>query len=268
MPRSELRAELTGLLRLLPVRDDDAAERPGQDRRRAGGLPPVVVPELAGRACRRARERRRRRARRARRRPPAIRATPSGRGSSSPATCSRPADARVRRRDDRRLRRAPRRPPVRRRRGDRRGSGPARRSAGRRRRSAEGLRHRGEHPAQLRDAASGGLPQGDAGDGARGAFRAPGRHLRRRPRRPPGARVRGARHRRGDRPFDRADEPPAHADRHGHHRRGRLGRRARDRGRRRRHRPRERGLLGHLARGLRLDPVADAPTRHRPPPWR
>ena len=76
------------------------------------------------------------------------------------------ADARVRRRDDRRLRRAPRRPPVRRRRGDGRRARPARRPARRRRRPAEGRRHRREHPAQLRDAPSGGLPQGDAGHGA------------------------------------------------------------------------------------------------------
>ena len=39
---------------------------------------------------------------------------------------------------------------------------------------------------------------------------------------------------------------------------GGSGRRARDRGRRRGDRARERGLLGDLARGLRLDPVADA----------
>ena len=79
--------------------------------------------------------------------------------------------------------------------------------------------------------------------------------------------VRGARHRRGDRPLDRADEPPAHADRGRHHRRGRLGRGAGHRGRRRGHRPRERGLLGHQPRGLCLDPVAHARTRRpaRPP---
>ena len=73
----------------------------------------------------------------------------------------------------------------------------------------------------------------------------------------PGPGVGGARHRRGDRPLDRADDPPADADRDRHHRRRRLGRGAGDRRRRRRHRARERGLLGDLARGLRLDPVAD-----------
>ena len=84
----------------------------------------------------------------------------------------------------------------------------------------------------------------------------------------PGAGVRGARHRRGDRPLDRSDEPAADADRHRHHRRGRLGRGARDRRRRRRHRPRERGLLGDQPRGLRLDPVADRGRGARPRPWR
>ena len=114
------------------------------------------------------------------------------------------ADARVVGADDRRLRRAPRRPAVRRRRGDRRRARPDRRPAGRGRRPAEGRRDRREHPAQLRDAASRGLPQGDAGHGARPSgsglpivtfVDVPGRASR--------ARIRGARHRRGDRPLDR-----------------------------------------------------------------
>ena len=58
-----------------------------------------------------------------------------------------------------------------------------------------------------------------------------GHHVRRRARGPPGPGIGGARHRRGDRPFDRADEPAAHADRGGHHRRGRIGRGAGHRGR-------------------------------------
>ena len=82
------------------------------------------------------------------------------------------------------------------------------------------------------------------------------------------ARIRGARHRRGDRPLDRADEPAADADRDGHHRRGRLRRRARDRRRRRRHRPRERGLLGDQPGGLRRRSCGGPPTRRRPRPWR
>ena len=98
------------------------------------------------------------------------------------------ADPRVRRRDGRRVRRAPRRPPVRRRRGDGRRPRPDRRPAGRRHRPAEGRRHRREHPAQLRDAPPRGLPQGDAGHGARRALRAAGRHVRRRPGRPSRAR--------------------------------------------------------------------------------
>ena len=79
----------------------------------------------------------------------------------------------------------------------------ARRPADRRDRPAEGRRHRREHPAQLRDAAPRGLPQGDAGHGARRAVRPAGRHVRRRPGRPPGPGVRGARHRGGDRPVGR-----------------------------------------------------------------
>ena len=180
----------------------------------------------------------------------------------------RPAHPRARRGDGRRLRRAARRPPVRRRRGDRRRVRPDRRPPRRRRRPAEGRRHRREHPPQLRDAPPRGLPQGDAGDGAGRAVRAAGRHLRRRPGRPPRPGVGGARHRRGDRPLDRADEPAPDADRDGHHRRGRLGRGAGDRRRRRRHRPRERRLFRDQPGGLRLDPVADrrrGPDRRR---WR
>ena len=77
------------------------------------------------------------------------------------------------------------------------------------------------------------------------------------PGRPPGPRVRGARHRRGHRPLRRPDDPPAHADRDRHHRRGRLGRGARDRRRRRRARARERRLRRDQPRGLREHPVAD-----------
>ena len=98
------------------------------------------------------------------------------------------ADPRVHRRDGRRLRRAARRPAVRRRRGHGRGPGQDRRTPGRRHRPAEGRRHGREHPAQLRDAASRGLPQGHAGHGARRTPRPAGRHVRRRPGRPSRAR--------------------------------------------------------------------------------
>ena len=101
-----------------------------------------------------------------------------------------PADPRVPRRDRRRVRRAPRRPAVRRRRGDRRGLRADRRPPRRGRRPAEGRRHRGERAPQLRHAAPRGLPQGDAGHGARGAVRPAGRDLRRRPRRASRARSR------------------------------------------------------------------------------
>ena len=69
-----------------------------------------------------------------------------------------------------------------------------------------------------------GLPQGDAGHGAGRAQRAAGRDVRRRPGRPPRPRVRGARHRGGDRPQHRPHDPPPHADRHRDHRGGRIGR--------------------------------------------
>ena len=61
---------------------------------------------------------------------------------------------------------------------------PPRRAARRRHRPAEGRRHRGEHPAQLRDAPPRGLPQGDAGHGAGRALRPADRDLRGRARRP------------------------------------------------------------------------------------
>ena len=129
-------------------------------------------------------------------------------------------------------------------------------AGGGRHRPAEGHRHGGERPAQLRHAPPRGVPQGDAGHGARGTLRPPGRHLRGRPGGPPRPRVRGARHRGGDRAVGRPDDPAPHADRDGDHRRGRLRRRAGDRGGRRGARPRERGLLGDHARGLREHPVA------------
>ena len=54
-------------------------------------------------------------------------------------------------------------------------------------RPAEGRRHRGERPPQLRHAPPRGIPQGDADHGARGTERPPGRHVRGRARRPPGS---------------------------------------------------------------------------------
>ncbi len=85
--------------------------------------------------------------------------------------------------------------------GDGRRSRPSRRSADRRGRPAEGRRHGREHPAQLRDAASRGLPQGDARHGAGRALRPARRDLRRRAGRASRPRVRGAR--------DRRDRSPA-----------------------------------------------------------
>ena len=209
MARAELRDELIALLR-------PAARRAVPQRRswpRSADVPAFrplsflstiadKVGDLAGgrRGPRRPRTRRPRRRCRRRRRHPDQRRHPgravgdvARRGlGTRPAgpLAAPPADARVRGRDDRRVRRAARRSTVRGRRGDRRRPGPPRRPPGRRHRPAEGRRHRREHPAQLRDAASGGLPQGDAGDGARRALRPAGRHVRRRPRRPSRARSR------------------------------------------------------------------------------
>ena len=152
-------------------RKPDGARRAGPDRGAAAWLTGSAAAN---------REARRRRGRSGRRR-----STRRGLGPRPARPQPAPAaDPRARRRDGRRLRRAPRRPVVRRRRGDRRRLRPDRRPAGRRHRPAEGRRHRREHPAQLRDAASGGLPQGDAGDGAGRAVRPAGRDVRRRPGRP------------------------------------------------------------------------------------
>ena len=86
VPRAELRAELTGLLRLLPVRDNGAS-LPGPSEGPVAGFRPFsFLSSLGGtrRATCTQRRRHRLRARPARR--PAIHATPSGRASSSRAT--------------------------------------------------------------------------------------------------------------------------------------------------------------------------------------
>ena len=175
------------------------------------------------------------------------------------------ADARARLAPRRGLHRDPRRPPVRRRRGDRHRASPGSTAAAS---WSIGQQKGADTDENIRR--NFGMPHPE---GYRKAMRAmelaerfgmpvvtfvdvPGRPSRRG--------VRGARHRRGDRPLDRADEPPPDADRHGHHRRGRLRRRAGDRRRRRRDRPRERRLLGDQPGGLRLDPVADRGRGRRP----
>ena len=216
VPRADMRDELMHLLRLLPVGNGHAPDR----ARRGGraGLPPAVIPVHpgrsgggAGRQRQRGVDRRRDRDRhridqRCRRRAGPDRRRADGRRLGPCPAGPQPAPAahaRVRRGDDRRVRRAAWRPPVRRRRGHGRGSRAARWAAGRGHRPAEGRRHGREHPAQLRDAPPGGLPQGDAGHGAGRAVRPAGRHVRGRPGRPPRPRIRGARHRRGDRPVRR-----------------------------------------------------------------
>src|SRR5439155_1734973 len=92
-----------------------------------------------------------------------------------------PAHPRARRRDGGRVHRAAWGPAVRRRRSFGRRPGAHRRPANGRHRPAEGRRNRREHPAELRDAAPGGVSQGHSPDGARGAIPPAGRHVRRRP---------------------------------------------------------------------------------------
>ena len=71
-----------------------------------------------------------------------------------------------------------------------------------------------------------------------------------------GRRRRAARAGRRDRSLAGDDAPPRRPDRERRDRRRGLGRRDRDRGRRPRADAGERDLLGHLARGLRRDPLA------------
>ena len=77
--------------------------------------------------------------------------------------------------------------------------------------------------AQLRDGVPGGLPQGDAGDGARRAARLPAGHDDRHARRVPGRRRGAARPGRRDRPLAGDDGAPERADGGLRDRRGRSG---------------------------------------------
>ena len=163
--------------------------------------------------------------------------------------------ARLHQRPLQRIPRAARRSQLRRRRGDRRRSGALQRQAVHGDRPPEGPRHQGEDPPQLRDAAPRGLPQGAAAHEARREIRAAALHVRRHARRLSRDRRRRARPVRGDRPQPLRNGRIARADRRHGHRRRRLGRRARDRDRRRHADAPVRDLLGHLARGLRVDPV-------------
>ncbi len=136
-------------------------------------------------------------------------------------------------------------------------------------RPPEGARHQGEDPAQLRHAAAGGLPQGDAAHAPGGEVRHSGADLRRHAGRVSGHRRGGARAGGGHRPQPLRHGRAQGADRLHRDRRGRLGRRARDRGGRSRHDAPVRHLFGDLARGLRLHPVAQR--RHGArcaPTWR
>ena len=112
VPRAELRAELTGLLRLLPVRDNGAS-LPGPSEGPVAGFRPFSFLELAGGTGRGPRATATdvapRVGRRAGRRPTRRRLGAGPARAQPPAA----ADARVRGGHDRRLRRAPRRPAVR-----------------------------------------------------------------------------------------------------------------------------------------------------------
>ena len=102
----------------------------------------------------------------------------------------------------------------------------------------------------------GGLPQGATADAPGRPDRRAGHHLPRHRRGISRAGRRGARPGGGDCQLDPAHDRAAGADRGRHRRRGRIRRGAGHRGGGRGPRPGERGLLGHLARGLRGHPVA------------
>src|SRR5437762_2732486 len=157
--------------------------------------------------------------------------------------------------------RAARRPPLRRGRGDRgraRALSRPRRGGGR---AAAGPHHRRARPAQLRHAAPRGLPHGGPPLRAGGALRAPGDHPRRHAGRVPRHRRRGARAGGGDRgqPAHAGRTPRAGGERG--HRRGGERRRARACARRPGADAGARLVLGHLARGLRVDPLSRAHAR-------
>ena len=94
-------------------------------------------------------------------------------------------------------------------------------------------------------------------------LRLPADHLRRHAGRLPGRRGGAARAGRSDRPLACRDAAARRARRRRRHRRGRLRRRERHRRRRPRADAGERHLLGDLARGLRVDPVAGRRARRR-----
>ena len=85
---------------------------------------------------------------------------------------------------------------------------PVRRPHGCADRPPEGPRHQGAHAPQLRHGLSGGVPEGDARDGARRPPRLPADHPRRHSGRLPGRRRRAARPGRCDRPLPGADGAP------------------------------------------------------------
>ncbi len=123
-------------------------------------------------------------------------------------------------------------------------------------RAPEGPRPQGAHEPKLRDGISRGVPEGDAGDGARRPPRLPAGHAGRHSRRVPGRGRRAARAGGRDRSLAGGDGAAVGA--HGvlRHRRRRLGRRGRDRRGRPRPHAGARDLLRDLARRLRRDPLA------------
>ncbi len=174
----------------------------------------------------------------------------------------------LRQRDLHRVPGTARRPPLRRRPVHRRRPGALQRPGLHGAGPPEGPRHQGAHGAQLRHVAPRGLPQGAAADEAGREVRPAGVHLRRHARRLPRHRRRGARPVRGHRPQHLRDGAAGGAHRQHHHRRGRLRRRAGHQ----RGRPGADaavlGLLGDLARGLRVHPVEDLRAGAATPPRR
>jgi len=151
---------------------------------------------------------------------------------------------------------ARRRPPLRRGFGHRRRHRSIRRPLVRDPRSREGRRHRNAHQAQFRHGAAGGLSQGAAPDASCRAVPAPRHRSRRHGRRISGRRCGGARPGRSDRALPRGLPRHPGAVRRRDHRRGRIRRGHRDCRRQSGAHARACHLFGYLARGLRLDSVA------------
>ena len=163
---------------------------------------------------------------------------------------------RLHRRHLHRLVRAEGRPALPQRRGHHRRVGPARRQVRHGDRAPEGPGHEGEPAPQLRHASPRGIPQGAAPHEDGREVRAARGDAHRHAGRVPGVRRRGAGPGRGDRHEPARDGPAAYADPVRGDRRGRFRRGAGPGGHRPDPAPRALHLFGHLARGVRGDPLA------------